>query len=154
MNESNIRQPTLILRYIPCYYAAERLRLVISKRQSKSKTYWARLYVTEPFVLGEFGDNMVSVGWRKNYPWTWYTSYFFQNKTFLFVKIERWNFQHLFDETLQNFTSFIQTFRRYFCMEGKIVWMSWNFVRFHEIINHRDAKNFRFLSWQTKFFYS
>ena len=27
---------------------------------------------------------------------TWYTSIFFRNKTFLFVKIESWNFQHLF----------------------------------------------------------
>ena len=44
---------------------------------------------------------------------------FFRNKTFLFVKIE-----------------------------------SWNFVRFNEIINQRDAKNVRFLSWQTKKFYS
>ena len=37
---------------------------------------------------------------------------FFRNKTFLFVKIEIWNFQHLFDslihETLQNFSSFGQ----------------------------------------------
>ena len=36
----------------------------------------------------------------------------------------------------------------------RVVQMSWNFVRFHEIINQRDAKNFRFLSWQTKKFYS
>ena len=37
---------------------------------------------------------------------------FFRNKTFLFVKIEIWNFQHLFDllfhETSQNFSSFRQ----------------------------------------------
>ena len=36
-------------------------------------------------------------------------SYFFRNKTFLFFKIERWNFQHLFEkknpETSQNFNS-------------------------------------------------
>ena len=39
---------------------------------------------------------------------------FFRNKTFLFVKIEIWNFQHLFDlwfrETSQNFSSFRQLF--------------------------------------------
>ena len=32
----------------------------------------------------------------------------------------------------------------------KVVRMSWNFVRFHEIINQRDAENFIFLSWQKK----
>ena len=41
---------------------------------------------------------------------TWYTFYFFRNKTFLFVKIDSWNFQHLFDlefrETSQNVSSF------------------------------------------------
>ena len=31
----------------------------------------------------------------------------------------------------------------------KIIWMTWHFVRFHEIINQRDAEIFRFLSWQT-----
>ena len=51
------------------------------------------------------------------------TSYFFRNKTFLFVKIEIWNFQHLFDlgfrENLQNFSSFRQTFRRQFSTGNK-----------------------------------
>ena len=28
--------------------------------------------------------------------------------------------------------------------------MSWNFVRFHEILNQTDAENFSFLSWKTK----
>ena len=69
------------------------------------------------------------------------------------VKIESWNFQHLFDlgfrETLQTFSSFIQTFRWL-----SSAYINWNFVRFHEIINQRDTKNFRFLSWQTKKFYS
>ena len=32
--------------------------------------------------------------------------------------------------------------------------MSWNFVRFHEIINQRDANNFWFLCWETKKFHS
>ena len=33
-----------------------------------------------------------------------------------------------------------------------IVWMRCNFLRFHEILNERDAENFSFLSWQTKKF--
>ena len=94
--------------------------------------------------------NTACVGWRKNYP---YTLYFFRNKTFLFVKIESWNFQQLFDlgflETLQNFSSFRQTFRWHFCGGIRVVWMSWNFVRFYEVINQKDAKNFRFPPWQS-----
>ena len=50
-----------------------------------------------PYILGELRDNMASVGWRKNYPWYMvHFIYFFRNKTFLFVKIESWNFQQLF----------------------------------------------------------
>ena len=87
---------------------------------------------------------------------TWHT--FFRNKKFLFVKIECWNFRHLFDlgsvkpckipahsdkHSDDNF------------LEGiKVVRMSWNFVRFQEILNQKEAKNFRLLSWQTKKFYS
>ena len=48
-----------------------------------------------------------------------YITWELPNKTFLFVKIYRWNF-----------------------------------VRFHEILNHEDTENFSFLSWQTKKFYS
>ena len=40
----------------------------------------------------------------------WLKKYFFRNKTFLFFKIESWNFQNLFEiefrETSQNFNSF------------------------------------------------
>ena len=54
---------------------------------------------------------------------TWYTSNFFRNNTFLFLKIESWNFQHLLDlgfrETLQTFSSFRQTFRWHFCIGNK-----------------------------------
>ena len=35
-----------------------------------------------------------------------------------------------------------------------ISWMSWNFVRFHEIQFQKDAERFSFLSWKTKQFYS
>ena len=44
------------------------------------------------------------------------TANFFRNKTFLFFKIESWNFQHLFEnkfhETSQNFNSF-SSFRQF-----------------------------------------
>jgi hypothetical protein len=54
---------------------------------------------------------------------SWYTSCFFKNKTFLFVKIETWNFQHLFDlqfhEILQNFKSFRQHSEDIFMMGNK-----------------------------------
>ena len=76
----------------------------------------------------------------------------FRNKTFLFVKIDRWNFQHLFDlgfrETSENFSSF--TIFPFFLL---VVWISWNFVRFHEIQNQTDAENVSCPSWQTKKFY-
>ena len=32
--------------------------------------------------------------------------------------------------------------------------MSWDFVRFHEILFQRDAESFSFVSWKTKKFYS
>ena len=48
---------------------------------------------------------------------------FYRNKTFLFVKIESWNFQQLFDlgfcKTLQNFSSLRQTFRQHFSTGNK-----------------------------------
>ena len=46
---------------------------------------------------------------------TWLSSYFFMNKTFLFVRIESWKF-HL-----------------------NSVWMSCNFARFHKILNQRNS---------------
>ena len=57
--------------------------------------------------------------------WQWLKKYFFRNKTFLFFKIESWNFQHLFEkEFLENLSKFQinQTTEK---MEIKIVWMSW-----------------------------
>ena len=56
---------------------------------------------------------------------------YFRNKTFLFLKIERWNFQHLFEnefrETWQSFSSF------WHLLFTLVVWLSWNLVRFHKI---------------------
>ena len=89
---------------------------------------------------------------------TWYTSFFFRNKTFLFVKIEA----EIFSICL--ILNFMKT-RKISAhsdihSDDILLWgiqvfrMSWKFVRFHEITNQRDAENFRFLSWQTKKFYS
>ena len=62
-------------------------------------------------------------------------SYLFRNNLFLFFKIENWNFQHLiekqFRHTWQNFNSFRQFL---FLLFLSVVWLSWNFVRFHEIL--------------------
>ena len=83
---------------------------------------------------------------------------FFRNKTVLVFKIESCNFQHLFEkefrETSQNFNSF-SSFRQFlFSFFLSVVWLSWNFVRFHEILFQTDAESFSFLSWKTKKFYS
>ena len=80
------------------------------------------------------------------------------NKTFLFFKIESWNFHHLFEkefcEISQNFNSF-SSFKQFsFPFFLSVVWLSWNFVRFHEILFHTIAESFSFLSWKTKKFYS
>ena len=76
-------------------------------------------------------------------------------KLSLFSKIESWNFQYLFEkefcETSQNFNSIRQLIEK---VKIKIVWMSLNFVRFHEIHFQTDAESFSFLSWKTKKFYS
>ena len=68
---------------------------------------------------------------------------FFRNKTFLFVKIESWNFQHLFDlgfrETLQYFSLFRPS-HNILLWGLKVVRMSWNFVSFHKMIYQRDFR--------------
>ena len=60
--------------------------------------------------LGKLGRQGAICQFQKELSWRLYTSYFFRNKAFLFVKMERFTFQHLFDlelrETLQNFRSF------------------------------------------------
>ena len=72
--------------------------------------------------------------------------YFFRNKTFLFFKIESWNFQHLFEkefrETSQNFNSIRQPIEKMKITIVWISWMSWNFVRFHKIQFQTDAESF------------
>ena len=83
---------------------------------------------------------------------------FFRNKTFLFFKIESWNFQVQFEikirETSQNFNSFSSFRQLLFSFFLSVVWLSWNFVSFHEILFQTDAESFSFLSWKTKQFYS
>ena len=76
-------------------------------------------------------------------------SYFFRNKTFLFFKIESWNFQDLFEREFK-VIQLIQIISFFL----SIVWLSWNCVRFHKIIFQIDAENFSVLSWKTKKFYS
>ena len=103
----------------------------------------------------KLGQQAPSVGTILVYLETISYMYFFRNKTFLFFKIESWNFQHLFEkefcETSQNFNSIRQPIEK---MKITIVWMSWNFVRFHEVLFWTDAESFSILSWKTKKFYS
>ena len=83
---------------------------------------------------------------------------FFRNKTFLFFKIECRNFQVQFEigffETSQNFNSFSFFRELLFSPFLSVVWLSWNFVRFHEIQFQTEPESFSFLSWKTKKFYS
>ena len=70
------------------------------------------MYVAKNFIVIEllktFTENWVS----KQSFFVLILIFFFRNKTFLFFKIESWNFQHLFEkefhETSQNFNSFRQ----------------------------------------------
>ena len=62
--------------------------------------------------------------------------------------------RHLLDVSSPNsylFSSFRQFFFPFFL---SVVWVSWNFVRFHEILFLTDAESFSFLSWKTKKFYT
>ena len=56
-------------------------------------------------------------------------------RQFLFFNIESWNFQHLFKtefcETSENFNSFSSFRQSLFSFFLSVVWLSWNFVRFH-----------------------
>ena len=77
--------------------------------------------------------------------WFWQRlkKYFFRNKTFLFFKIESWNFQNRFEKefrkTSQSFNSIRQPIEKMKITIVWISWMSWNFVRFHEILFQTDA---------------
>ena len=84
-----------------------------------------------------------------------YSLFFFRNKTFLIFKIESWNFQHLFEneflEISQNFNYFSSSRQFLFLFFLSVVWLSRNFVRFHEILFQTDAESFSFLSWKKIF---
>ena len=88
-------------------------------------------------------------------PW-WYglKNIFFKKKTFLFFKIESWNFQNQFKiefcEPSQNFNVFSSFRQLLFSFFLSVVWLSWTFVRFHKILFQTDAESFSFLSWKTK----
>ena len=75
---------------------------------------------------------------------SWIISYLFRNKTFLFFKIESWDFQHLFKKGISwNLTKFQLNQTTDKQMEIKIVWMSWmswNFVRFHKFFLKQRLK--------------
>ena len=94
--------------------------------------------IAEPFILGELRYITASGGWKKELSMVHGTlQIFFRNKTFLFVKIDSWNFQQLFDlgfhEALQSFSSFRQTFRWHFCMGdkdlSKLAEILWGFTK-------------------------
>jgi hypothetical protein len=76
----------------------------------------------------------------------------------LFFKIESWIFQHLFEievrKTSQDFNSFSSFRQLLFSFFLSVVWLSWNFVKFHEILFQTDAESFSFLSWKIKKSYS
>ena len=81
-------------------------------------------------------------------------NFFFRNKTCLFFKIESWKFQHLFEnefcETSQSFNSFSSFRQLLFKFFLLVVWLSWNFVRFHKTLFQTDAEIFSFLSCKSK----
>ena len=100
--------------------------------------------LTQNRWLGKLG-HQGAICWLKKELAMVHFNIFFRNKTFLFVKIEIWNFQHLciWFRISWNLTKFqlIQTTfipHRNSCMN--VVWMSWNFVRFHEILNQNIRK--------------
>jgi hypothetical protein len=90
--------------------------------------------------------------------YSWLSLYFLGKKIFLFVKIESWNFQHLFEkgfwETSYYFKSIRQPIEKIEITIVWIHWMSWNFVRFREALFQSDAESFSFLHWKTKKFYT
>ena len=69
-------------------------------------------------------------------------------------KISRWvtftSVWNRFSWTLTKF-QFIQLIRTIVIFIFlSVVWLSWNFVRFHKILFHTDAESFSFLSWKAK----
>ena len=86
------------------------------------------------------GARQYCICWfQKEQSWRLGTLHIFLGiKTFLFVKIESCDFQHLFDlefrekytKVKANQTTFTE---KNFLLGIKVIWMSWNFERFHEI---------------------
>ena len=114
---------------------------------------WCKLPKSSQNLHWKLGQLTPSFGSLLGYLMTTVKKKIFRNKTFLFLKIESWDFQHLFEkefcETSQNFNSFRQLLFSFFL---SVVWLTWNFVRFHEILLQRDGESFSFLSWKTKSF--
>ena len=89
--------------------------------------------------------------------WYWQRlNFFFSGVFFLFFKIESWNFQNLFEkefrETSQNFNSIRQPIEKMKITIVWISWMSWNFVRFHEIQFQTDVESLSFYLEKQKCF--
>ena len=83
----------------------------------------------------------------------------FRNNTFLFFKIENWNFQQLseieFRESSHNFNSFRSFRKLLFSFFLPVVWLSSNFVRFHDFPFQTDAESSAFfLEKQKKVLFS
>ena len=55
-----------------------------------------------------------------------------------------------FRETSQNFNSFSLFRQLLLSFFQSLVWLSWNFVRFHEIPFQKVSESFTLLSWKTK----
>ena len=113
--------PNILLIFIKLYLLNQNnpLRKISnslrSQIESASALFWN--------YLGLFGDYGQKI--------------FFLRITFFFFKMKSWNFQHLFEnefrETSLSFSSlraFRQLLYAFFLL---VVWLSWNFVRFHEI---------------------
>ena len=77
--------------------------------------------------------------------------FFFRNKTFLFFNF---SLKLNFVKPHKISTYLAYSDNCYFHLFLSVVWLSWNFARFHEIQFQTEPKSFSFLSWKTKKFYS
>ena len=133
----NILKPYLHMCCLPCTYTLQS-GMDLAKPLLKIR---AAIATFGSMYLGIFRDNTLK-------------NILFTNKTFLFFKIESWNFQDLFEiefrETSQNFNSFSSFRQLLFSIFLLVVWLSWNVVSFLKSLFQTDAESFSFLSWKTK----
>ena len=83
---------------------------------------------------------------------------FFRNETFFVFQDRKLKLsasvRKEFPETSQSFNSFSSFRQLLISFFLFVVWLSWNFVRFHKILFQTDAESFSSLSWKTKTKYS